>query len=643
MNDIVKFIPYYCHKILPLVYDDSLSYYEVLAKVTKKLNETIDEMNNFTTINQLTWGGTWSGANNYGKWVIVTDPVSLNGYVSLQFVPAGIMLDNTEYWGLVFEYDKLYGDFIRRMDSIEQDTQEMIDNAEEQFNALVEQAEEDVNSVSIRISSVEQEQAVLDARMDEFTTLAEGSTTGDAELADIRVGYDGTTYTSAGDAVRAQGNTFSDEIDMLNETVFEVAVLDWSSIGNTSYPYGFRTGFYTYNGAGDGGVAASSSHYLRSIKKVGFDKYKIVHITAPEGMSFAIYDYASDGTFIDRYGTYGVYTDPSDGTNEYTLVPTIGHRYNFVLSGWQNQPEITASLVNGWVAKMYAPKASDDRCIVQYESGSFGNGIADARISVYVPSDIGYILYRLYHYNIPADNCVCWGIYHVYSTTPLLSQSGDLTVTGEWEFAGTVEGTYIGGRTHGNERDSTVTFLIDGQKVTTTEMLGQTSCNNFKIIKNSVLYDPTNTSQAVAKHGTEYEFYRSEMILRQSIKWLNSRTVGNCFMNMFLPNKNCLDRAACNNDFEVIELPSSTATAFTDTIVKENANYVAMWDTSTGISASVDVTQFPTGYTGGNRVQFDDNNGLDYNKVYFKVCSSADVDATTLWKTTAKYKIDRVI
>lgn len=36
---------YWCHKILPLVYDDSLSYYELLAKMCAKLNEVIKEVN----------------------------------------------------------------------------------------------------------------------------------------------------------------------------------------------------------------------------------------------------------------------------------------------------------------------------------------------------------------------------------------------------------------------------------------------------------------------------------------------------------------------------------------------------------------------------------------------------------------------
>ena len=36
---------WWCYKVLPLVYDDSLSYYELLCKVISKLNEIIDSEN----------------------------------------------------------------------------------------------------------------------------------------------------------------------------------------------------------------------------------------------------------------------------------------------------------------------------------------------------------------------------------------------------------------------------------------------------------------------------------------------------------------------------------------------------------------------------------------------------------------------
>lgn len=40
-------VKYWCYKVLPLVYDDSLSYYEVLCKVVEKLNELVEKYSGF--------------------------------------------------------------------------------------------------------------------------------------------------------------------------------------------------------------------------------------------------------------------------------------------------------------------------------------------------------------------------------------------------------------------------------------------------------------------------------------------------------------------------------------------------------------------------------------------------------------------
>ena len=44
MKDVTA-LRFWCHKVIPLVYDESLSYYEVLCKVAKKLNEVIESVN----------------------------------------------------------------------------------------------------------------------------------------------------------------------------------------------------------------------------------------------------------------------------------------------------------------------------------------------------------------------------------------------------------------------------------------------------------------------------------------------------------------------------------------------------------------------------------------------------------------------
>ena len=57
---------------------------------------------------------------------------------------------------------------------------------------------------------------ITNARIDNLATLEEGSTTGDAELMDIRVGANGVTYPNAGSAVRGQYNDLKSLLTLVN-------------------------------------------------------------------------------------------------------------------------------------------------------------------------------------------------------------------------------------------------------------------------------------------------------------------------------------------------------------------------------------------------------------------------------------------
>lgn len=94
----------YCQKILPLVYDDSLSYYEALCRFVAKVNEVVDALNN-VSVNIL------GDAKAYTDSAIAEQQIAIdNKVLELQ---ALIDATTSNFDELLDELQRQYGEFTR--------------------------------------------------------------------------------------------------------------------------------------------------------------------------------------------------------------------------------------------------------------------------------------------------------------------------------------------------------------------------------------------------------------------------------------------------------------------------------------------------------------------------------------------------
>ena len=167
--------------------------------------------------------GDWDKARSYEPLMIVLDPETGDGYISRYDVPAGTLLTNEHYWARCSHFNaqmhRLETDVAEDVEGMHTDLantksamseelsqthQKMAEELSETENRMGEKVTAATSAMKDTQSSMDAAVAQMNKRLDANVTASTDSKADyAAELVDTRVDSEGTTYPSAGEAMRS--------------------------------------------------------------------------------------------------------------------------------------------------------------------------------------------------------------------------------------------------------------------------------------------------------------------------------------------------------------------------------------------------------------------------------------------------------